>query len=49
MSQEENKAIVRRLVEEGWSNPDILDEIIAEDIAVGNIHGLDAYKQSIAA
>ena len=47
MSVEENKAIVRRLIEEGWANPDILDEIIADDIVYPNeIHGLDAYKQT---
>ena len=47
MSVEGNKAIVRRLVEEGWANPDILDELLAADVAwrPGDNSGLDAYKQ----
>jgi predicted ester cyclase len=50
MSVEENKAIARRLVEEGWANPDILDEIIADEVVdPGGIRGLDAYKQSCVA
>ena len=49
MSVEENKAIVRRLVEEGWTNPDILDEIVAADvIAPVDIRSLDAYKKSFS-
>ncbi|MHC4621706.1 MAG: ester cyclase [Planctomycetota bacterium] len=49
MSIEENKAIVRRLVEEGWPNPDNLGEFIADDVVAGNIRGLDAYKQGVSA
>ena len=33
MSLEENKAIARRYVEEGWSNPKALDDLLAEEIA----------------
>jgi predicted ester cyclase len=32
MSVEENKAIVRRYIEEAWTNPELLDEIMAEEI-----------------
>jgi predicted ester cyclase len=50
MSLEENKAIARRLVEEGWANPDILDEIMADDmVGPGDIRGLDAYRQACVA
>jgi len=47
MSVEENKAIARRLVEEGWNNPDILDEILAVDIVWGPDEGsgLENYKK----
>ena len=50
MSVEENKAIVRRLVEEGWTKEglDILDEIVDADIVVPGQRGLDAYKQLIS-
>jgi predicted ester cyclase len=33
MSVEENKAIARRYIEEAFTNPDVLDEIMAEEIA----------------
>jgi predicted ester cyclase len=47
MSVEENKAIARRLVEEGWNNPDTLDEILAVDIVWGPDEGsgLENYKK----
>ena len=50
MSVEENKAIVRRYLEEGWTNLDILDEIVADDIAMypGEIRDLEGYKQVFA-
>jgi predicted ester cyclase len=50
MSVEENKAIARSLVEEGWANPDILDEMIAANITVHpNDYDLETYKQGCAA
>ena len=49
MSVEENKAIVRRLVEEGWPNPDTLGQYVADDFVAGNASGLDAYKQGVSA
>ena len=51
MSLEENKATARRLVEEGWANPDILDGIIADDIVMhpDEARGLEAYKQGYVA
>ena len=36
MSVEENKAIARRYIEEPWTNPDVLDEILADEIAWPN-------------
>ncbi|MHC4621329.1 MAG: ester cyclase [Planctomycetota bacterium] len=36
MSVEENKAIARRYIEEGWSNPKALDDLLAEEIAWPN-------------
>ena len=50
MSVEENKAIARRLIEEGWSNPDILDEIIAEGVVEygSDARGLETYKQTVS-
>jgi steroid delta-isomerase-like uncharacterized protein len=49
MSVEENKAIARRLAREGWSNPDVLGEVIATDIVNhgSNVNGLEAYKQDM--
>ena len=49
MSVEENKALIRRLVEEGWANPDILDELVAADfVTLGGARGLDALKQFLS-
>ena len=49
MSVEENKALIRRLVEEGWTNPDTLDEIVAADfVTFGGARGLDALKQFLS-
>jgi predicted ester cyclase len=47
MSVEENKAIARRFIEEGWHNLDILDEIVVDEIALpeGKTISLDEYKQ----
>ena len=48
MSVEENKAIARRLIEEGWTKGDIgiLDEIYADDIVTGtDSYSLEAYKK----
>jgi predicted ester cyclase len=45
MSVEENKAIARRLVEEGWANPEIIDEIVAPDFVWHHDpEGREAYK-----
>jgi steroid delta-isomerase-like uncharacterized protein len=55
MSTEENKAIDRRLTEEGWNqgNTAVFDELIAADFIGHNpdwpIHGLEGYKQFYAA
>jgi steroid delta-isomerase-like uncharacterized protein len=51
MSVEENKAIIRRLAEEGWPNPDILREFIDTDVAMHGPQpdGLEAYKQGMSA
>ena len=50
MSVEENKAIARRFFEEGFVNPDILDEIVADDyVEYGQEEGgLETLKQHIA-
>jgi predicted ester cyclase len=45
MSVEKNKALVRRLVEEGWRDPDVLDEIVAPDFVWHHDpEGREAYK-----
>ena len=51
MSVEENKAVARRIVEEGWANPDTLDEIVAVDVVwrPGEQSGLEAYKKGLGA
>ena len=52
MSVEENKALIRRFVEEGWTKEglDILDEFVAADVVwhPGNNSGLEPYKQMFA-
>ena len=52
MSVEENKALIRRGVEEGWNkqNLDIVDELAASDVVHHNLktRGLEAFKQHIA-
>jgi predicted SnoaL-like aldol condensation-catalyzing enzyme len=55
MSAEENKAIVRRLIEEAWNqgNLDVLDEIVATDYIRHDplnpgVRGKEAFKQLIA-
>jgi predicted ester cyclase len=47
MSIEENKAIVRRFIEEGWHNIDILDEVLADKIVFtgGKVVSLEDLKQ----
>jgi predicted ester cyclase len=48
MSIEENKAIARRLIEEGWTtgNLDIWDEIYADSVVEGSeTYSLEAYKE----
>jgi predicted ester cyclase len=49
MSVEENKAIVRELIE-GWQDPNVLDKLIDANIVLhpGDSTGLDAYKQGCA-
>ena len=53
MSVEENRAIIRRGVEEGWNkgNLDIFDEIVASEVVHHNwrTRGLEAFKQAILA
>jgi steroid delta-isomerase-like uncharacterized protein len=53
MSTEENKAVIRRVVEEGWNkgNVDIFDELAATDVVHHDYktRGLEAFKQAIAA
>ena len=53
MSVEENKAIIRRAVEEGWNkgNLDVFDELVAIDAVHHDwkTHGLEAFKQAISA
>lgn len=53
MSVEENKALIRRGVEEGWNkqNVDIFDELAASDVVHHdwNTRGLKAFKQAISA
>jgi predicted ester cyclase len=45
MSVQENKALARRLVEEGWANPEIMDEIVAADFVWHNDpEGREGYK-----
>jgi predicted ester cyclase len=45
MSVKENKAIARRLVEGGWANPEIMDEIVAPDFVWHHDpEGREAYK-----
>jgi len=47
MSVKENKAIARRLVEEGWANTEIMDEIIDADfIFHHDPEGKEAYKRA---
>jgi predicted ester cyclase len=53
MSTEENKAIVRRLIEEGWVNHDILKELFAEDVVwlglgSNDIHDFESLKRAAA-
>jgi len=49
MSVEENKSIIHRLAEEGWSNPDILGEFLATDVIRHRPgpDGLEAYQQGM--
>ena len=48
MSLEENKAIARKFVE-GWTNPDALDEIVADDyVESDQPQSLDVLKQHVA-
>ena len=53
MSIEENKAIFRRVIEEGWNkgNLFVFDELVATDVVHhGNkTRGLDAFKKTISA
>jgi steroid delta-isomerase-like uncharacterized protein len=53
MSVEENKALIRRGVEEGWNkqNVDIFDELAASDVVHHDwkTRGLEAFKQHISA
>jgi steroid delta-isomerase-like uncharacterized protein len=53
MSVEENKALIRRGVEEGWNkqNVDIFDELAASDVVHHDwrTRGLKAFKQHISA
>ena len=53
MSIEENKAIVRRVIEEGWNkgNLVVFDELVTTDVVhQGNkTHGLEAFKKTISA
>jgi predicted ester cyclase len=51
MSVEENKAIARRYIEEGCSNPDMLGEVVAENVVLHptNISDLESLKQGISA
>jgi predicted ester cyclase len=53
MSVEENKATVRRLIEEGWANQDILDEVFADDVVwlglgSGEFNNLEGLKRGAA-
>ena len=53
MSVEENKAIARRLIEEGWANPDILKELFAEDVVwlglrSNDIHDSESLERAAA-
>ena len=51
MSQEENKAIVRRFFEEGWNrqNLDVMDEIFASTVVLnGQPVTREALKQALA-
>jgi steroid delta-isomerase-like uncharacterized protein len=50
MSLEENKAIARRYIEDGWGKGDfdVLNEMVADDIVCGDIHGSEAYKRVCA-
>ena len=54
MATEDNKAISRRVTEEGWNqaNTALFDEFIAADFIGhnpdGDIHGLEGYKQFYA-
>jgi len=47
MSLKENKAIARRFTEEGWPNPDIFDEIVADDFVWHgtNVTTLEDFKK----
>ncbi len=54
MSAEENKAVVRRLREEGYNegNPDVVDELVAPDVfnhpaVPEHQHGIDGFKHVI--
>ena len=53
MSVEENRALIRRGVEEGWNkvNLDVFDEIAAGDVVNHSYkaYGLEAFKQHILA
>src|SRR6266849_2362693 len=55
MSTEENKALVRRIFEEGLNqnNPSVFDELLAPDFVIydappGMQHGLEGFRQVVA-
>jgi predicted ester cyclase len=49
--EEKNKAISRRLIEDGWGPGDlsVFDEVISPDFTGYGLQGLEAYKQMCAA
>lgn len=50
-SLEENKALARRIFEEGWTNPDSLDEYVAANLVVHgtNVNSVKVAKRNLAA
>jgi len=55
MSVEENKALIRRLIEEVWNNGNLalVDELLVTDYVFHDptgmdLHGLDEYKQRVS-